>query len=180
VADATPPTPGRPSGPPARVIEHRSTRQRRGRGHARIGLNLTAMIDVTFLLLIYFLLATEFKMGEEVYRLDLPPRLQSDQPRDPFELDEQPLRIRVLSSGLGGLQYQLRVEGPYAQPATFRELEEFLRERQINEHTSGGLFLPDHPIVIEPARTARWDHAVRVFNAAARARYENITFAQPG
>ncbi|MHC4614422.1 MAG: ExbD/TolR family protein, partial [Planctomycetota bacterium] len=48
------------------------TAARRRQRQARIGLNLTAMIDVVFLLLVYFMAATEFKLGEEIYRLDLP------------------------------------------------------------------------------------------------------------
>ena len=39
--------------------------------------------------------------------------------------------------------------------------------------------LPEHPIIIEPARTAKWEHAVRAFNAAALARYTNVQFAKP-
>lgn len=161
------------------VVEHRSTRARRGRGRARITLNLTAMIDVVFLLLIYFMVATNFRIGEEVYRLDLPQNLQSQAERDPFQLDEQPLRIQVLSTGPGRFQYRLGIDGPFAQPASFDELHRFLLDRQINADSPAGMFLPDHPIIIEPARTATWDHAVGAFNAAARARYTNIRFAEP-
>lgn len=161
------------------VVEHRSARSRRGRGRARLTLNLTAMIDVVFLLLIYFMVATNFRVGEEVYRLDLPRNLQSQAERDPFQLDEQPLRIQVLSTGPGRFQYRLGIDGPFAQPASFDELHHFLLDRQINPDHPSGLFLPDHPIIIEPARTAVWDHAVGAFNAAARARYTNIRFAEP-
>jgi len=172
-------TPLKQSDDQEEVIAHRSVRQRRGRDIAQVSLNLTPMIDVVFQLLIYFLVATEFKLNEEVYRLDLPPQLQSDQLLDPFQLDDQPLRIIVASTGPGGVSYGMRVEGPFPQPATFEELHQMLRERQINEQTSGGLFLPDHPIIIEPARTAKWEHAVRAFNAAALARYTNVQFAKP-
>ena len=39
-----------------------------------IGVNLASMIDVVFLLLIYFMVATDFRPGEQVFRLDLPQR----------------------------------------------------------------------------------------------------------
>ena len=39
-----------------------------------MGLNLTSMIDVVFLLLIYFMVATEFKTAEESFPMDLPMR----------------------------------------------------------------------------------------------------------
>jgi biopolymer transport protein ExbD len=81
------------------VIEHVRVRQRRGRASASLALNMTSIIDVVFLLLIYFLVATDFRLGEEVYRMDLPAREGVSQ-RDPFELDDEPLRIAVMSTGL--------------------------------------------------------------------------------
>ena len=139
-----------------------------------LGLNLTAMIDVVFLLLIYFLAATEFKLGEEVYRLDLPRRGVSD----PFALPREPLRITVTSTvGAADGGYLLRLAGADAQPRSFEELYEFLRQKRRSAGVLGGSFEPDHPILIEPASTARWEHAMEAFNAAARARYTNVTFA---
>jgi biopolymer transport protein ExbD len=154
--------------------QHRSRRTPR----QPIGLNVTAMIDVVFLLLIYFLAVTNFKLGEEVFRLDLPERGQQ-QVADPFQLDEQPLRIMVSSTTTPPAGYQLRLEGPYDQPANFQQLYEFLSQQQITGSSAIGLFAPDHPIVIQPDATAQWEHAIGAFNAAARARYTNITFAGP-
>lgn len=186
MADA--PGPSRSGDPPfpvverreERVIEHRSVRQRRGRGKARITINLTTMIDVVFLLLVYFMVATEFKLGEEVYRLDLPKHLQSTQRSDPYELPEEPLIVEVTSSGPASTRYDINIEGPYRSPETFDELYDFLRDRQINDLGTARqpMFFPDHPIIIRPARTATWDHTIAAFNAAARARYTNIRFAR--
>jgi len=156
----------------------RRTRRRRRRGRATIALNLTAMIDVTFLLLVYFMTATEFKLGEEIYRLDLPQRGRAEQ-RDPFELDEEPLRIAVATTGFGLRAYSLKIEGPYRQPRSFEELYEFLDRRRISKDAAGGLFQADHPIIIQPARTTTWQHAMEAFSAAARARYTNVAFAKP-
>lgn len=144
----------------------------------RITLNVTAMIDVVFLLLIYFLAVTNFKLGEEVYRLDLPERGQV-RAVDPFQLDEEPLRIRVASIDTVTQPYQLQIDGPYEQPGTFQGLYEFLQQRQLIPGSAGGLFSRDHPIIIEPQRTAQWEHVIGAFNAAARADYTNITFAGP-
>ena len=160
------------------VIEHTTSRQRHGRARPRIALNLTAMIDVTFLLLVYFMVATEFKLGEEVYRLDLPAR-QASAPSDPFDLDDEPLRVRVYSTGRGPNAYRLQVEGPYRQPRTFDELHEFMRSRLIGRGAPGGLFAHDHPIIIQPSRSTRWQHVLNAFDAAARARYTNITLGAP-
>lgn len=149
------------------------------RSEARLILNLTAMIDVVFLLLIYFMVGTDFKLGEEIYRMDLPARAGAATERDPFELDEEPLRVAVATTGSFEGSYDLRLAGPYPQPHTFEAFHQFLAGRLIEDTSTGGLFAPDHPIVIEPAQGTRWEHAIGVFNAAARARYTNVTFAGP-
>jgi hypothetical protein len=100
--------------------------------------------------------------------------------RDPFELDVETLRILVTSAGPMPAENRLHIDGPYNQPATFEGLYDFLRQRQINETNTSGLVLfeADQPIIIEPTRGTRWDHAMEAFNAAARARYTNITFSR--
>jgi biopolymer transport protein ExbD len=148
------------------------------RGHARLTLNLTSMIDVVFLLLIYFMVATEFKAGEEIYRLDLPDRLSAAQQQDPFDLDDEPLRISVASTGAGRSACRLRIDGPYPQPADFDDLHSFLAQRQIGPGNAAGLFRPNHPIIIVPLGEARWDHAVETLNSAVRARYTNVMFGR--
>lgn len=165
--------------PGEQVIAHTRVRSRRASGPVPLGLNMTSMIDVVFLLLIYFLVATDFRAAEEAYRMDIPAR-EGLSEADPFELDEEPLRIVVSSTGLAPDMYRLRIDGPYAQPATFEDLHAFLASRQVRAETTGGLFQPDHPIVVQPTRTTRWEHAMEAFNSAARARYSNVTFAKPG
>jgi biopolymer transport protein ExbD len=162
------------------VIEHVRVRHRHHHS-PQLSLNLTAMIDVVFLLLIYFLVATDFRLGEEIYRMDLPQRAGAAVgQRDPFELDVEPLRILVTSTGPMPAEYRLHIDGPYSQPADFEQLHHFLRQRQINQTNTSGLVLfePDQPIIIQPTRGTRWDHAMEAFNAAARARYTNITFSR--
>jgi hypothetical protein len=74
---------------------------------------------------------------------------------------------------------RIRLPGPYAQPAGFQELHGFLVENLRTSGAVGGLFEADHPIIIEPTGTTRWEHAMEAFNAAVRARYTNVTFAPP-
>lgn len=144
---------------------------------SRLGLNLTSMIDVVFLLLVYFMAATQFKLGEEIYRLDLPRRGRA---ADPFELPREPLRIAVTT--LGTDEYVLRLTGPNTatpSPATFQDLFEFLNGRRRSDRAAGGVFEADHPIIVAPTARTSWEHAMDAFNAAVRARYTNITFATP-
>lgn len=154
-------------------------REPRGVARPRMGLNLAAMIDVVFLLLIFFMIATRFKLGEEIYRLDLPDRGEA-LAADPFQLDEEPLRILISTLGRDAEAYRIELDGPYERPRTFGELHQFLLDRQIWPGHPTGLFSPDHPIIVQPTATTRWEHAIGVFNAAVRARYTNISFAETG
>ncbi len=157
-------------------------RRRRRRPAGDIGLNLTSMIDVVFLLLVYFMVATEFRSGEEVYKLDLPER-DGAAASDPFEIDDEPLRIEVRSRGPVGDDPSLAaagiaVPGPYPQPMDFRELRTLLEELLVGGPR--GLFPRDHPVVVDPVGSTRWQHALAAFNAAAAAGYENVTFGGRG
>jgi hypothetical protein len=150
--------------------------RRRDRSAPSIGLNLTSMIDVVFLLLVYFLVATDFKQSEEIYRLDLPERREGVA-LDPFELDDEPLRILVRASGVAGDDYRLRIEGARGEVGDFESLYEFLAGRRI-DGMGGGLFAEDHPVLVVPSPDTSWAFAVGAFNAAVRAGYINITFEE--
>ena len=153
---------------------------RRRRRHAmQLKVNVTSLIDVTFLLLVYFMVATSFTASEEVYRTDIPNR-EGAGSGDPFELQDDPLRIIVTSTGLAPDMYRLQIDGPYSQPTSFDDLYTFLSSRQVRAETTGGMFPAEHPIIVQPTRSTRWEHAMEAFSAAARARYTNVTFAKPG
>ena len=149
--------------------------RRRVRSASSIGLNLTSMIDVVFLLLVYFLVATDFTQSEEVYRLDLPERTEG-LTLDPFELDDEPVRIIVQGAdGFDG-DYRLQVDGPGAESIrTFELLYDYLAARRL-DGMGGGLFADDHPLLVVPSSRTSWSHAVSAFNAAVRAGYVNISF----
>lgn len=159
--------------------ERAARRRAQRREPATVGVSLTSMIDVVFLLLVYFMVATRFRTGEEVYRMDLPERAGAAAAVDPFELDEEPLRIRVSSTGRLRPAYRIRIDGPYPQPDTFAELRTWLRSVRIGG-AAGGLFPADHPVVVDPADDATWQLAVAAFDAAAAAGYERIDFADGG
>jgi len=150
--------------------------RRRSRAGSSIGLNLTSMIDVVFLLLVYFMVATDFKKAEEVYNLDLPDRMEG-MSADPFELAEEPLRVLLRTSGADGASYCLRLDGPWDPVMDFESLFEFLQRRQV-DGSGGGLFAVDHPIIIVPDATVHWEFTIDAFNAAVRAGYVNVTLQE--
>jgi biopolymer transport protein ExbD len=133
------------------------------------------MIDVVFQLLIYFLVGTNFARGEQVFRIDLPAREQGEA-ADPFRLDDEPLRIEL--SAAAGEAVRIRLPGPWPQPGSFEALFEFLRDRQLNPRQPDGLFAIDHPIVVSPDPSVRWEPTVEAFNSAVRAGYTRVSFGE--
>jgi biopolymer transport protein ExbD len=140
-----------------------------------LGLNLTAMIDVVFLLLIYFMVATEFKTAEESFPMDLPAREHGQT----ISLDTKPLVIRVESAGKSVQDVRIRLDGPWEPIASVEELVNFLNSNKAKKFGNTGLFFNTHPIVIKPTNETRWDHTIATYNAVARADYINITLDEP-
>jgi biopolymer transport protein ExbD len=138
-------------------------------------LNLTSMIDVVFLLLIYFMVATEFKTAEESFPMDLPAPKNGQS----HMLDNEPLVIHVDSSGEGPHDLRIQLEGPWDKIENTRALTKFLRMNKIDEFHVTGYFLQTHPVLVTPTENARWEHALAVYNAVALAQYTNITLAEP-
>ncbi|MBG81391.1 MAG: hypothetical protein CMJ39_11880 [Phycisphaerae bacterium] len=142
---------------------------------SRIGVNLAAMIDVVFLLLIYFMVATDFRPGEEVFRLDLPQR-QQEAHAELFDLAEEPLVDRMLvRSGGGGYELQLDGNWPFMKDA--ESLGDWLKENRMEGplSTSNGLFTSRHPIIVVAASGCSWRNVVGVFNAVVGAGYDAVS-----
>lgn len=143
---------------------------------AKMQLNLTSMIDVIFLLLVYFVITANFAVGEGVVTARLP-RPEATQAAD--QPPTQPLVIQIGSGGAMSAGYRLAV-GP-RQPEDFRSLQALLIEMQADPDAGRhGLFEPDNPVIIRPDGRVRWQHVVNAFNAAIAARYTNVRFAPAG
>lgn len=158
----------------AKLGQRRSTSRHRSR-RSSIALNFTAMIDVVFLLLLYFMLTADFARQEDAFALDLPGQGQSEQSSDPFALPEQPILVRVRSMGDEQTAYMIATDSPLLDEAsTYDQLTAEL-ERAI-----GGLLAADHEMVIAPEEGARWEHTLGAYNAVIRAGFERVRFARPG
>ena len=133
------------------------------------------MIDVVFLLLIYFMVATDFRAGEEVFRLDLPQR-QEEAHAELFDLAEEPLVVRMVvrSDGPG---YELQLDGNWPVIGDAPSLGDWLRENRMEGplSTSNGLFTSSHPIIVVAASGCSWRNVVGVFNAVVGAGYDAVS-----
>jgi biopolymer transport protein ExbD len=142
-------------------------------GERPIGLNVSTMIDVVFLLLIYFLLIAEFSPREEAFDVSIAEARAAER-ADPFELPTRPVRVRVRSFGDGAGEYAISTDSPVLRDSTsYEALYEQVGTRR------GGVFPPDQTFVIDAAESTRWEHVMGVFNALRRAEYDRIRFAPP-
>ena len=158
------------------TVHHTTARQRRGRPPAKMQLNLTSMIDVIFQLLIYFVLTASFAFGEGVLTAELPARGQASQPP---EIPPAELVVRLRPDGPSNASISLGQSA--AGIDSFTGLYDQLRRVQYDpDHgLTEGYHKPDWPVIIQPEGEVRWQHVVNAFNAAIRARYTNVSFAQP-
>ncbi len=153
---------------------------RRHRVESDLRLNLVSMIDVVFLLFMYFLLTANFTLGEEVFLIDVPQSKQAGFD-DPFELPDRPLSVRIATIGPGPGDCSIRIDLPGLEPTPdFESLYRRLIDHQVRPGNLTGLFMPDNPIHIVPTAGTRWEHAVEALNACLRADYTSVRLIQPG
>ncbi|NOS99599.1 MAG: biopolymer transporter ExbD [Phycisphaerales bacterium] len=134
-------------------------------------LNVIPLVDITFLLMIFFVIAGTFNSLEGLLGAGLTPvRAGAGGPPVPF----MPIVIRILSTGAGTGAVSLEVEPSGATPATFAELSEALlgisRQPGFDAQT---------PVIVQADDGVLWDQAVEGWNAALRAGFVNLAYADP-
>jgi biopolymer transport protein ExbD len=138
-------------------------------------LNLTPMIDVTFLLLVFFVCTTKALDKEGLLRADLSER-GGAMPADALALDEPPLRVELRREDA---RTRVQVLAPMPQPEDAEELGFLLASRRYGPENPAGIFAADHPIELAPSADAPWEDTVAAFNAITRAGYTRVSFARP-
>ena len=159
--ERTPETPG------DETVHYVSAREKRAQSKAKMQPSLTPMIDVTFLLLLFFLLTFTFRDVEGVL-----PHLMLGGPGDgPDVIEVPPIRIRL--AAVGRARESVRYEvGPTTVVARGpRELYRTLTS--LREKVSG-----ETPVIIQPHGSVRWQYAVEACNQARRATFQNVQFAR--
>ena len=151
-----------------RTVHYRPPRKRRQRPRPKMQPPLTPMIDVTFLLLLYFLLTTTFRQAEGQIPSVLP------QKRDivaPAELNIEPIRITLYPVGAHNEDVIYEMIGDTLAISSPAGLHRRLVERQALLGSS------DVPVIIAPQWNVRWQYVVEAFNQALRAKFTKIGIA---
>ncbi len=155
-------------------------RRMRGLGPAaRVALPIAPMIDVVFLLLLYFVLTSGFADQARLLRTEAPREAAADaseraEPADALELEEETLVIRVRAGSDARTTIELGLG--LAQPSDAEALERILRDVLLTPANPRGVFDPGHPVRIVADRELPWEEVVRVFQAASGAGFRAIAF----
>lgn len=147
------------------VVHNVSQRKQRRREAGKLQPPLTPMIDVTFQLLLFFLLSTTFREQEGLIPGSLP---QIGLP-DPI-VSPDPVNIKVLPAGDANASAAFEVSGAQTRIAGPAELVAELERRK----GIGGVKLP---VLIAPMPEVRWEWVMEAYNAAVKCKFEKIAFA---
>ena len=127
----------------------------------RLAIMMTPLIDVIFLLMIFFIMTLNFLVPEGVLENRLPDQARA-QTRD-REKDWEVVRIHV-ARGKDGPQIYLQERMVTGLPDLLRNLHRLPR---------------DIIVVIEPEPKVAYKHVISVFNTCVKAKKTNISFTIP-
>lgn len=163
-----------------RVVRERSIREKRlRRRNAPPSVLMTLsrfapMIDMSFLLLIFFISTTRFQNPEGILTTDMPKWGGGGGRGTGVALPLSPIIVRLSALNADGLDCAVSLDRFAEAPKDLASLAGFLggvlREPGFDKET---------PVVIVATDEVRWDHVVGCWNAALRAGCKNIAFAAP-
>jgi biopolymer transport protein ExbD len=139
--------------------------KRRGKGSLQPP--LTPMIDVTFQLLLYFLLTTTFRKDEGQIPGTLPNITGKQSAVKPTRIE---IVLRPTGEVYEGCQYEVDNRPPVDNPKALRDLLNDLKQVKGVEAA----------IVIRSYSTVRWKFIVEAFNAAVYNKFKKIGFGSAG
>ncbi|NQU75876.1 MAG: biopolymer transporter ExbD [Planctomycetes bacterium] len=151
------------------AVHYVSERKKRGLPRPRMALPLTPMIDVTFQLLLFFILTMQFRPPEG----QIPANLPADQGSSgPAVTPLEPIRVRLRAAPQADQAVQIEIDRYDIVLAGWGQLEAALAELQSQFGSA------EVPVVIEPGPKVRWSDALNAYRQAQRARFENIAFSR--
>jgi biopolymer transport protein ExbD len=143
--------------------------KKRGSQPVKPELNVIPLVDVMFMMILFFVLGTRFRQNEGQIPATLPKVDAAAQASEttPEEVPK-PVNVRVSSDGSGAVSYQ--VAGIPTTITDPQELYDKLAGMRANLGDKGA-------VIIQPTTDTKWQYAVEVFNQAVRAQYKSIGFS---
>jgi len=131
----------------------------------KLQLRMAPMIDVVFLLLIFFMCATRWKTAEGNLPTNLPKGISESIQRPPAEMDIDYILIKIMSED-GGVRILVNETKCAGFAQVEKELETLRRKVDV-------------PVIIDADRDVLFQNIVSALNAALRANFKDISFAAP-
>jgi len=153
-----------------------SARQQRSKRREPVVMQppLTPMIDVVFQLLLFFLLACQFRQAEGQIPANLP---DISGPQDRATVEILPIKVTLAPAGAHGEGVLIVIDEGKMQLSSIMELHAYLlRERRRHPGSEG----EQVPVIIKAVGRVQWRHVVNAFHQAVRARYKHIAFSPSG
>lgn len=138
--------------------------------------NVTPLIDVMFLLLLFFLLTTKFRQDEGAIPGTLPALGQSFGGQSAEELPP-PIKVKIEPRGQDALEAVYQISGIEVSVGNADELYTKLHQRSQPYNDTD---VAKVPITLNARSDVRWGFVVEAFNQASRARFRTILFAPVG
>jgi len=154
----------------ARYVPPRKTREKQ-RTATVMQPPLTPMIDVVFQLLLFFLLACQFRQEEGLIPANLPDVKNLE---TVTALRVLPVRINVLATGQHDLGALFKIEDTDLQWRSASGLLGYLMDLARKEDPKRV------PVFIKPIGPVRWEHVVNAYNQAILAKFKKIGFESSG
>lgn len=148
------------------TVHYISPRLRRDRPKPKLQPPLTPMIDVVFLLLLFFLVTTTFR--SEGHIPGTLPQKGGIAAGDVVEL--RPIRITLRPTGIDRTGCIYEISGHSVGTDSPKQLYEVLMARQR------ALESDELPVIIQPRPDVRWRYVVEAFNQVVRAKFKNVGF----
>ena len=148
----------------------RVMRSRRGRAGGPMQLRMVPMIDVVFLLLVFFLLTANFRSREGFLPAELPQRVTRAE-----VMEIEPLVLRIDTLVDGGCHVQVGSGGSVVvsggDAGGFAAVGGRLREVLEKQGRT-----VDDPIKLMPTYDTKWDHVVKAYDAVWQLDVRNVIF----
>lgn len=148
-------------------VHYVSARKKRAKPRPKMQPPLTPMIDVTFQLLLFFLLSFQFRAMEGQIPGTLPEEGEGGV-TTASRLSE-PLRILVSPVGRERVKAVFEVQGLMGTFETGKSLGAEL-QKQAKQRGK------DVPVIIQARHDVQWRWVVEAFNQSVRARFKNVGF----
>ena len=127
----------------------------------RNSINITPLIDVIFLLMIFFLMTINFNKSEGVLENRLPQVSNQESEEAPQDYETVRLRVKMVKDDT-----QLKIYLQERVVFTYEDLQHYLEQ------------LPqDILIIFEPNDNVPYKHVIGVYDTCLKSKKENIVFA---